>query len=178
MAVPVIMPKMEMSQEAATVIEWLKRDGDRVEKGEPLLTVETDKVTVDIESPASGVLAGIRVDPQQVVPVTEVIAYILQAGEESPPSVPPAHGGEERGGVPAHRGDRGSFPARGGDALSSPAPVPDRATVAATPVAQRLASAHGIDLSTVFGTGAGGRITKTDVELVLTALPIIRGGVR
>ena len=171
MAVPVIMPKMEMSQEAATVIEWLKRDGDRVEKGEPLLTVETDKVTVDIESPASGVLAGIRVDPQQVVPVTEVIAYILQAGEESPPSVPPAHGGEERGGVPAHRGDRGSFPARGGDALSSPAPVPDRATVAATPVAQRLASAHGIDLSTVFGTGAGGRITKTDVELVLAVTP-------
>ncbi|RLC59177.1 MAG: 2-oxo acid dehydrogenase subunit E2, partial [Chloroflexota bacterium] len=78
MAVPVIMPKLEMAQETATVVEWLKQEGEHVEKGEPLLTVETDKVTLDIESPASGILAGVRVGPQQVVPVTEVIAYILQ----------------------------------------------------------------------------------------------------
>jgi pyruvate dehydrogenase E2 component (dihydrolipoamide acetyltransferase) len=161
MAVPVIMPKMEMSQEAATVIEWLKRDGDHVAKGEPLLTVETDKVTVDIESPASGILAGVCAEPQQVVPVTEVIAYILQPGEELPLSVPPTHAGKENGISPARRGD---IP-------SSPEPILDRAPAAATPVARRLASAHGVDLSTVVGTGAGGRIIKTDVELVLTAPP-------
>ncbi len=88
MAVPVIMPKLEMAQETSTVVEWLKQEGDRVEEGEPLLTVETDKATVEIESPASGILAGIRVEPEQVVPVTEVIAYILQPGEELPLELP------------------------------------------------------------------------------------------
>ena len=75
MATPVIMPKFEMSQESATVIEWIKQEGERVERGDPLLTVETDKVTMDVESPGSGILAGIRVAPEQVVPVTEVIAW-------------------------------------------------------------------------------------------------------
>ncbi len=141
MAVPVIMPKLEMAQETATVVEWLKQEGERVEKGEPLLTVETDKVTLDIESPASGILAGVRVGPQQVVPVTEVIAYILQPGEELP---------------------------REAEAPSPP-PPPPTPPVAATPVAQRLAAAHGVDLSTVVGTGPGGRITKADVEAALAA---------
>ena len=64
MAVPVIMPKMEMSQESATVIEWLKHEGDPVEKGQPLLTVETDKVTVEVESPGPGILMGMS-DPHE-----------------------------------------------------------------------------------------------------------------
>ncbi len=146
MATPVIMPKLEMAQETATVIEWLKQEGEQVEKGEPLLTVETDKVTIEIESPASGILAGVRVAPQQVVPVTEIIAYILQPGEELPEELP--------------------------QVTKAPAPPPPQAPptppVAATFVAQRLAAAHGVDLSTVAGTGPGGRITKTDVELVLS----------
>ena len=146
MANPVIMPKLEMAQETATVIEWLKQEGEQVEKGEPLLTVETDKVTIEIESPASGILAGVRVGPQQVVPVTEIIAYILQPGEELPEELP--------------------------QVTKAPAPPPPQAPptppVAATFVAQRLAAAHGVDLSTVAGTGPGGRITKTDVELVLS----------
>ena len=141
MAVPVIMPKLEMAQETATVVEWLKQEGERVEKGEPLLTVETDKVTLEIESPASGILAGVRVGPQQVVPVTEVIAYILQPGEELP---------------------------REAEAPSPP-PPPPTLPVAATPVAQRLAAARGVDLSTIVGTGPGGRITKADVEAALAA---------
>ena len=146
MATPVIMPKLEMAQETATVIEWLKQEGEQVEKGEPLLTVETDKVTIEIESPASGILAGVRVAPQQVVPVTEIIAYILQPEEELPEELP--------------------------QVTEVPTPPPPQAPptppVAATFVAQRLAAAHGVDLSTVAGTGPGGRITKTDVELVLS----------
>jgi pyruvate dehydrogenase E2 component (dihydrolipoamide acetyltransferase) len=145
MAVPVIMPKLEMSQETSTVIEWLKQDGDQVEKGEPLLTVETDKVTVDIESPASGILASIRVVPQQVVPVTEIIAYVLEPGEELP---------QEAAAAP-----------------SPPPQVPPTPVAAATPVARRLAATRGVDLSAVVGTGASGQITKADVEAVLAASP-------
>jgi pyruvate dehydrogenase E2 component (dihydrolipoamide acetyltransferase) len=148
MAVPFIMPKLEMTQETATVIEWLKQEGEQVEKGEPLLTVETDKVTVDIESPASGILAGVRVAPQQVVPVTEVIAYVLQPGEE----------------LPQERAEE-----RAGAAPSLPPQAPTASPVAATPVAQRMAQAHGLDLGAVVGTGAGGRVTKADVEAALAA---------
>jgi pyruvate dehydrogenase E2 component (dihydrolipoamide acetyltransferase) len=142
------MPKLEMAQETATVIEWLKQEGDHVEKGEPLLTVETDKVTVDIESPGSGILAGIRVAPQGVVPVTEVIAYILQPGEALPEEPAPTE--EKAGAEPP-----------------PPSEAPSTPSVEATPVAQRLAEFHGVDLSTVTGTGSGGRITKADVEAAL-----------
>ena len=140
MAVPVIMPKLEMAQETATVVEWLKREGEPVEKGEPLLTVETDKVTVEVESPASGILAGVRVAPQQVVPVTEIIAYILQPGEEWDES--------------ANQ--------RISESASWQTSKPPGQSV--TPVAQRLAEAHGVDLGAIVGTGPGGRITKADVE--------------
>jgi len=144
MPVPVINPKLEMAQETATVVEWLKREGERVEKGEPLLTVETDKVTVEVESPASGVLAGVRAVPGQVVPVTEVIAYILQPGEELSESASQQIG-------------------RLADLPLSPSPLLPLSSAPATPVAQRLAATAGVDLSAVQGTGLGGRITKSDV---------------
>lgn len=145
MAVPVIMPKLEMSQETATVVEWLKGEGEQVRKGEPLLSVETDKVTVDVESPASGVLAGVRVGPQQVVPVTETIAHILRPGENLPKE------------------------ARLSQNASASASLRKAVEGAATPVARRLAVAHGVDLGSVAGTGAQGRITKTDVEFVVAS---------
>jgi len=149
MAVPVIMPKLEMTQETATVIEWLKREGEYVQKGELLLVVETQKVTVEIESPASGILASIRAKPGQEVPVTEVIAYILQPGEELP---------------------------REAEIISLPLPqAPAPLPVRATPVAQRMAQDHGVDLSTVVWTGPWGRVTKADVEVALSAFHLAAG---
>jgi pyruvate dehydrogenase E2 component (dihydrolipoamide acetyltransferase) len=152
MAVPVIMPKFEMSQETATVVEWLKQEGDEVKKGEPLLTVETDKVTMDVEVPASGILKDIRVEPQQIVPVTEVIAYILEPGEELPEILP-------------------SFPPTSFDSAQDKRgeEVLERQGGRATPVAQRLAAAHSVDLGAVIGTGTGGRIIKADVEAAMVA---------
>jgi len=160
MPVPVINPKLEMAQEAATVVEWLKREGEPVEKGEPLLTVETDKVTVEIESPASGILAGVRAAPGQVVPVTEVIAYILQPGEEL--------------GEPASRQIGKSANqqiSRLAHLPFSPSPPLPLSSAPATPVAQRLAAAAGVDLSAVQGTGLGGRITKSDVMAAAAPSP-------
>ncbi len=132
MPIPVIMPKFEMAQESGKVLRWLKREGETVAKGEALLEVETDKVAMEVEAPASGVLVGIRVGPGEVVPIGQPIAYILQPGERweaPPPAVPEAP--------------------------------------RATPLAERLARAHGVDLSAVPGTGPGGRVTKADVEAYL-----------
>ncbi|MBC7251152.1 MAG: 2-oxo acid dehydrogenase subunit E2 [Anaerolineae bacterium] len=154
MATSVIMPKLEMDQETATVIQWLKQEGETVTKGEPLLVVETSKITIEIEAPASGILAGVRVGPGDVVPVTEVIAYILQPGEELPAELTP----EAEPALPPS-----PAPAPTPDVTPSPPSV----SRPATPVAQRLAAAHGLDLSTIVGTGPGGEITKADVEKAL-----------
>ncbi len=86
MASDVIMPMLGMAQETGKVIRWLKQDGDAVAKGEPLLEVETDKVTVEIESPADGTLAGVRAPDGTEVPVGEVIALVLAEGEAAPPA--------------------------------------------------------------------------------------------
>src|SRR5256885_9596810 len=84
MPADVIMPALGMAQETGRVLRWLKQDGDSVRKGEPLLEVETDKVTVEIEAPADGTLAGVRVPEGTDVPVGEVIALVLAEGEAAP----------------------------------------------------------------------------------------------
>ena len=149
MAKPVIMPKFEMSQEVGTIVEWLKRDGETVKQGEALLVVETDKVTMEVESPASGILAGSRGAAGEEIPVTEVIGYILKEGESLPETAPKA--GAVSGAEPAKK----------------PAVEGEVKPAKATPVAERIAKAHDIDLSTVAGSGAKGKVTKTDVEAVV-----------
>ncbi|HIP87090.1 MAG TPA: 2-oxo acid dehydrogenase subunit E2 [Anaerolineales bacterium] len=181
MATPVIMPKLEMAQETATVIEWLKKEGEYVEKGEPLLVVETDKVTVEIESPASGILAGVRVGPGDVVPVTQVIAYILQPGEELPeearvePAPPPPPPTPAPSAAPPPPPPTPASltapppppPTPVPSAAPPPPPPPHTGAPLATPVALRLAEAYGVDLRAVVGTGPGGQITRADVEAAL-----------
>lgn len=137
MPVPVIMPKFEMAQETGKILRWLKREGDPVVKGEAILEVETDKVAMEVEAPASGILAGIRAGPGEVIPIGQPIAYILLPGET---------------------------PADVGAASAGPTPR-------ATPLAERIAQAHGVDLSAVRGSGPGGRVTKADVEAALAAVP-------
>ncbi len=94
----VIMPKFGMDQEEGTVASWLRQEGDAVEKGEPILEVETDKVNMEVEAPASGTLQGIRIGPGVTVPIGEVIAYILKPGESLPPSTSSPSTGSGGGG--------------------------------------------------------------------------------
>lgn len=139
MAKKVIMPKFGMEQEVGTVAQWLKQDGDTVEKGEPILEVETDKVNMEVEAVADGILAGINLGPGETVPVGTVIAYILRPGE--------------------------SLPA--GKSAPAPAAAPaveTAAPVKATPVAERVAAQHGLDLQTVTPARPGERLTRADVE--------------
>src|SRR5512142_1537150 len=85
MATSVIMPALEMAQESGVLVAWLKREGDAVAKGEPLMEIETDKVTVEIEAPASGTLGGVLAREGDVVPVGQTIAWILAPGDDAPP---------------------------------------------------------------------------------------------
>ena len=84
MATAVIMPKMGMTMEEGTVIQWFRQEGESVEKGQPLLEILTDKVNMEIEAPASGVLRGVVAGPNDTVPATQIIAYILAPGEAMP----------------------------------------------------------------------------------------------
>ena len=88
MPTAVIMPKFEMAQETGTVGRWLVEEGAAVAKGDPILEVETDKVTMDVEAPADGILRGITAAPGQVIPIGQTIAYILKPNETLPGSPP------------------------------------------------------------------------------------------
>lgn len=157
MPTAVIMPKFEMAQESGTVGRWMVQEGDSVAKGDVILEVETDKVTMDVESPADGQLAGIAAAPGQVIPIGQTIAYILKAGESLPPRPDsPAAAGKTAAGNSGAAGGAAS----GTGTISS---------IAATPVAARVAAAHGVDLAGVTGTGPQGRVMRDDVEARLAA---------
>ncbi len=86
MPVPIIMPKVDMVMETGTFVEWLAKEGDSVEKDKPLFVILTNKAAIEIEAPASGILAGIKAKPDDVIPVAEIIGYILKPGENLPES--------------------------------------------------------------------------------------------
>ena len=148
MPIPFIMPKFDMDQEKATIISWLKKEGDLIKLDETILTVETEKVAIDVPSPASGTLAGILYKDGDVVPVTKVIAYILKEGETIA-DLPKLD-------VVAIPSKPELVPATIGMASAS------AASVNATPVAVRMAKEEGIDLSKV--TASGAKVTREDVE--------------
>jgi pyruvate dehydrogenase E2 component (dihydrolipoamide acetyltransferase) len=166
------MPKFEMTQETGKVLAWLKNEGQMVEKGEPLLEVETDKVNQEVEAPASGILAAISAPPGQVVPIATPIAYILKPGETLGASRGNTSSSVGTAGAPAAAGVAGAYPAAAG-APVEPKPAEaapeENGHAKATPLAVRLAESNGIDLNKVVGTGPLGRITKEDVEAAIAA---------
>lgn len=93
MPTPVILPKFDMMMEEGTIVRWLRAEGDAVREGEPVVEVMTDKVNMEVEAPASGLLAAIRAQEGERVPVTGIIAYVVQPGESvptGPATQPPA----------------------------------------------------------------------------------------
>ncbi|MDP1713694.1 MAG: 2-oxo acid dehydrogenase subunit E2 [Anaerolineales bacterium] len=148
MPVPFIMPKFDMDQEKATIISWSKKEGDLVKFDETVLTVETEKVAIDVPAPASGILAGILYKDGDVVPVTKVIAYILKEGE-SIADLPKADS-------PTLHSKPEAAP------VLQTTVAAQAASVNATPVALRMAKEEGVDLSKVLASGD--RITREDVQ--------------
>src|SRR5450631_2220872 len=143
MAISVVMPALEMAQETGKLLAWRKKEGDQVAKGEPLLEIETDKAVVEIESPAGGILAGVKSHEGAVVPVGEIIAWIVAPGEQPPaPSVAAAPSGRTKTEQPK------SLAVAPATAQSS-APQ----SVSISPKARRLAKEQGIDIARIKGTG-------------------------
>lgn len=164
MAAEVTMPKLGLTMVDGKLVEWKKREGQEVEKGEIILVIETEKVTYEVEAPASGTLGKIVVPEGDTVPVGEVLAYILQPGEtlaELP--------------AKAKAGKKVETPAA--EAAAS-APAPTSTTVQPregaigemgggrlriSPLARKLAEEHGVDVSGITGTGPAGRIVQEDI---------------
>jgi pyruvate dehydrogenase E2 component (dihydrolipoamide acetyltransferase) len=155
MAVSIVMPALEMAQETGKIISWLKKEGDSIAKGEALAEIETDKVVLEIEATADGVLAGVKASAGDVVPVGQTIAWIVAPGEQPPVEAATT--------APA---------ARTMTEQPRPAAVVERGVVAqavveqsrVSPKARRMAQELGVDLSKVTGTGPGGTISGEDVQ--------------
>ena len=154
MPAEVIMPALGMAQETGKVLRWLKQDGEPVTKGEPLLEVETDKVTVEIESPADGTLAGVCAPDGTEVPVGTVIAVVLAPGEVVAPLAAVA--------ASEPRLERDVEAVGAAPTALAASGRPRRRL--ASPKARRLAEARGVDLDTLAGSGPNGAIVARDLE--------------
>ncbi|MGC8884261.1 MAG: 2-oxoglutarate dehydrogenase, E2 component, dihydrolipoamide succinyltransferase [Bryobacteraceae bacterium] len=171
----VVMPQMGESIVEGTLTKWLKKVGDRVERDEPLFEISTDKVDTEIPSPASGVLTEILVQEGATVAINTVVARIAEEG--AAPAGAPARAAEAPAAAPAAAAPTAAAPAPEPAPVAEPAPAPAAAAEAeaateigpVSPLVRKLAREHNIDLRQVTGTGAGGRITKQDIENYLAA---------
>src|SRR5687767_6682214 len=183
----VVMPQMGESIAEGTIVRWIKKVGDSVDRDEPLFEISTDKVDAEIPSPSAGVLTEIMVKEGETVPVNSVVAVIGAAGEK------PAAGSGAGGGAEAGAGGS-AMPAAavGQEETSAPSkgtPVDDRSAVAearpsdaaapagtagplskeelrrqkSSPLVRRIAKEHDVDIQQIQGTGISGRVTKHDI---------------
>jgi 2-oxoisovalerate dehydrogenase E2 component (dihydrolipoyl transacylase) len=156
----ITMPQLGESVVEGIVGAWLKQIGDRIEKYDPLVELETDKASAELPAPAAGVLVEILVEPGTTVPVGAGLCLIQEEGaaEEPAPAVPTR--------ASSSNGDRSPHPAAHSLSRSRDGDIPDELTLLHTrssPVVRRIAEEHGVEISAVHGTGTGGRVTKRDI---------------
>jgi pyruvate dehydrogenase E2 component (dihydrolipoamide acetyltransferase) len=165
MAVSVVMPALELAQETGKILSWIKKEGDSITKGEPLVEIETDKITFEVEAPADGVLAGVCSGEGEDVPVGRTIAWIVAPGEEPPVEIAAAAA------AIVEQARHAAEPVRAVESAPAAAAPQKAAEVTAkvSPKAKRLAKELGVDLSKVRGTGPDGTITGEDVEAAAKA---------
>ena len=190
MPTDVVMPQMGESIAEGTVVRWIKKVGDAIDKDEPLFEISTDKVDAEIPSPGSGIVLSISAQEGETVPVNSVVAVIGAAGEHvaaaetaaAPPASPPVTTPEKGR---AADGDERSIHAPVATAAAERAvpaatvapttqAAPDLASLRRTrssPVVRNIARAHGVDIAALTGTGISGRVTKKDIEAF-----VARGG--
>ncbi|TRM85225.1 2-oxo acid dehydrogenase subunit E2, partial [Sulfolobus sp. E3] len=142
----VVMPKLGLTMTKGKIVEWKKKEGDKVEAGEDIVVIETEKITTTIKAPISGIILKIYAKEGEEVPVGQIIAFIGMPGETPPPIT---------------RGEEVTQPLDVRQKMEVKAEV--KAEVRSTPRARKLAREKGIDLTAVRGTGPGGMITEEDV---------------
>ena len=180
MSSQVTLPRLGQGMESGTIVRWLKSEGDRVEKGEPLYELDTEKVTQEVEADASGVLLRILAGEGEEIDVGKAVAVIGEEGEEvaepeaepeaeaeaeDPSKVTEEEDAEEGEPAPEREEER----ERGREAEEEKAPsngavAADGGRIKASPLARRIARERGIELSAISGTGPEGRIVAEDVE--------------
>ena len=173
MATDVIMPQMGESIAEGTIVKWLKNVGDKVERDEPLFEISTDKVDAEIPSPAAGTLLEVLVNAGTTVEINTVVGRIGAQGETASKAAPakadtpPSPGGAQ----PEPQAPKAPPAPSAPRPAAAPAPAPaaapatngGRGFVRSSPVVQKIASEHGVDVALVEGTGEGGRVTKKDI---------------
>jgi pyruvate dehydrogenase E2 component (dihydrolipoyllysine-residue acetyltransferase) len=193
MATDVVMPQMGESIAEGTIVRWIKKVGDAIDRDEPLFEISTDKVDAEIPSPASGVIAEIRAKEGETVPVNSVVAVISAAGEKAKAAaepIAPATAQEPPKPAPQADGAAAAPPS------PQPAPAPPqsapatRAAASATPqststedalrersspLVRKIAKEHNVDISQIRGTGLGGRGTKDDILADVGSAPAAAG---
>jgi pyruvate dehydrogenase E2 component (dihydrolipoamide acetyltransferase) len=190
MAVDVIMPQMGESIFEGTITKWLKKPGDKVERDEPLFEISTDKVDAEIPAPAAGILKEIKINEGQTVPIQTVVGVIDAPGsavaaasapaakavpaaqKEEPVHLPgpplkaapaaPAPKSEEAPLAPS--GPAKTVPSGPAAAPAKAAAPSDGRRIHSSPLVRRLAKENNIELASLSGTGAGGRISKKDIQ--------------
>jgi pyruvate dehydrogenase E2 component (dihydrolipoamide acetyltransferase) len=161
-AIEVIMPKLGMTMEEGTIVSWLRQEGEQLAEGEPLFEVETDKVTMEVPAPASGVLRKVLAKPGSTLTVGQTIAIISQPGEaiEDLPG-PPTTSAQSLATAEPKQVSRLSV---------AEAEMTSDLPVKASPAAKKLAREHRIDLRNLKGSGPGGRIIESDVMQAISSL--------
>jgi pyruvate dehydrogenase E2 component (dihydrolipoamide acetyltransferase) len=181
MAVDIVMPQMGESIFEGTITKWLKKPGDKVERDEPLFEISTDKVDAEIPSPSAGVLKEIKVGEGKTVPIQTVVGTIEAAGTAAaaPAAAPapapsktaepvkaaaPAPAAKPAAAAPQAAPKSAATPAPVVSSQAAPTAGKESARVHSSPLVRRMAKEQGVDLASIPGTGAGGRISKQDFE--------------
>ncbi len=162
MAETINMPKLGFDMAEGTLVRWVKKTGEAVNKGEVLAEIETDKATVEVEVSASGVVRKLLVDEGAVVPVNTPIAVIGSADEKIEEAIQQTSQTSKVECQPAAVTDRQPV------AVSAAIPMVESGPVKASPLAKKIARDRRVDLSRVRGTGPGGRIVRRDIESVIS----------
>ena len=177
----VVMPQMGESIVEGTLTKWLKKPGEHVDRDEPLFEISTDKVDTEIPSPAAGTLSEVMVEEGKTVGINTVVARIEENGASAAATAPPAQAAAAPAAAPPAPAPVESAAAEPPPFVEAPAPpqpaVEEPAPAAEpagplSPLVRKLARENNIDLSRVKGTGAGGRITKQDVEGYMAQRPV------
>jgi len=192
MRVDVIMPQMGESIAEGTLTRWLKKPGEKVARDEPIFEISTDKVDAEIPAPAAGVLAEVKVQEGETVPVNTIVAMIeteapasasasaprpaaspappaaassapAPASKSAPPAARPAPAAPAARSIPAAGGE----PPRASALAASGATVDDLRRVRSSPLVRKIAREHNLDVGQIEGTGLGGRVTKKDILAAL-----------